>query len=195
MPFKDKEKAAQWQRDHRNREKDKAYRELHRDTALAYDRAYKENHRERLLQQAKDYYYSHREAKLAYQKEYGLTHKDKVRAYHLKWQRAHAEKCRVRRLTWQRNNPEKVKEYNLRRHAAKMGVATERIDYKQITIRDRMICGICHKRVASQDLSFDHIVPLSLGGPHFNNNIQVAHRYCNASRGAGRIPAQMRLGL
>jgi 5-methylcytosine-specific restriction endonuclease McrA len=60
--------------------------------------------------------------------------------------------------------------------------------------RDRNICQICKRVVGSRGASIDHIVPISHGGSHTWENVQLAHTKCNSSRGAGRLPAQMRLG-
>ena len=65
------------------------------------------------------------------------------------------------------------------------------IDLEAIKERDRMRCCICGRKVAEKDLSFDHTIPLSLGGPHIQENLRVAHLCCNSRRGAGRLPVQM----
>ena len=66
------------------------------------------------------------------------------------------------------------------------------IDYKAIIERDKKRCQICGKQIRKVDYSFDHIIPLSLGGAHSQENLQLTHRSCNSSRGAGRLPAQIR---
>ena len=65
------------------------------------------------------------------------------------------------------------------------------IDYKAIKVRDRMRCCVCGKKVKENDLSFDHSIPISLGGPHTQENLRVCHRRCNSRRGPGRLPVQM----
>ena len=62
-----------------------------------------------------------------------------------------------------------------------------------IAERDRWTCHICHKRVTRKNWSLDHLNPLSKGGSHTPENVALAHRRCNSKRGAGRIPAQLRL--
>jgi 5-methylcytosine-specific restriction endonuclease McrA len=54
-----------------------------------------------------------------------------------------------------------------------------------------MRCCICGKKVAENDLSFDHSLPISLGGPHSQENQRVSHWLCNNRRGAGWLPVQM----
>jgi 5-methylcytosine-specific restriction endonuclease McrA len=68
------------------------------------------------------------------------------------------------------------REFQRRRHA-KM---TERVDYAAILDRDGMVCHICTEPIASMaDLHFDHVVPLSKGGPHIAENIRPSHALCN----------------
>jgi len=35
-----------------------------------------------------------------------------------------------------------------------------------------------------EDLHFDHVVPLSKGGPHTTENIRPSHSTCNLKKGA-----------
>lgn len=46
-----------------------------------------------------------------------------------------------------------------------------------------MVCHICRRVVSQGELHFDHIVPLSRGGPHSADNIAVTHARCNLSKG------------
>ena len=46
------------------------------------------------------------------------------------------------------------------------------------------ICGICGKPVEYTELQIDHIIPLTRGGPHTYENLQVTHNKCNWSKGA-----------
>lgn len=72
-----------------------------------------------------------------------------------------------------------------------------RLDYdislRKLAARDNNICKICGKKVNWKDFkstgktiicgdkypSIDHIIPISKGGTHSWDNVQLAHRYCN----------------
>lgn len=54
--------------------------------------------------------------------------------------------------------------------------------------RDGMVCSICHLHVRREDASVDHVVPLSKGGPSTMDNLRLAHRRCNSSKG-NRAPS------
>ncbi|MDR2256996.1 MAG: HNH endonuclease [Arthrobacter sp.] len=65
---------------------------------------------------------------------------------------------------------------------------------KEIEKRDQGTCQICLKPVEA-DARFgplaptlDHIVPVSHGGSHSIDNLRLAHRICNTTRGAARLP-------
>lgn len=68
--------------------------------------------------------------------------------------------------------------------------------------RDKWTCQVCGKRTPRrlrgqphQDApELDHIVPLSMGGPHTYDNVQLACRGCNIAKGASWI-GQRRLGF
>lgn len=73
-----------------------------------------------------------------------------------------------------------------RRRAKKLETVIEPICYAEIRERDGMICQICGLPVDEYlkhpdhfSLSFDHAVPLSKGGTHTNDNLQVSHLICN----------------
>lgn len=75
------------------------------------------------------------------------------------------------------------------------GCEYEPISRLVILERDGWKCGICRgdidPNVAYPDLrsaSLDHIVPLSLGGPHLMSNVQAAHLICNIEKGAKLLP-------
>ena len=69
------------------------------------------------------------------------------------------------------------------------------VTMKKVIKRDRGICQICGKPVDAGDYkhgktgnlypTIDHIIPMSLGGGHVWDNVQLAHMYCNAKKGCG----------
>jgi 5-methylcytosine-specific restriction endonuclease McrA len=48
--------------------------------------------------------------------------------------------------------------------------------------RDDGICGLCGEDVDPFDYTLDHITPISAGGLHDPDNVQVAHRSCNSAK-------------
>ena len=81
-----------------------------------------------------------------------------------------------------------------RLRAKKYGVGFERgISLQALVRRDGLNCALCGKLCNWNDIkqgccgptypSIDHIIPMSKGGAHSWNNVQVAHRSCNTMKG------------
>ena len=94
-------------------------------------------------------------------------------------------------------NKEKQKAHKRLREAKakKNGKIEWNISLEKLIQRDEGICKICGRQVDTEDYyytdegyfiagdnypSIDHIIPLAKGGTHTWNNIQLAHRHCNA---------------
>ena len=75
------------------------------------------------------------------------------------------------------------------RNAKKLEQFIEVVDPLVVYNRDKGICGICHKIVSIDDYHIDHIIPLSKGGEHSYNNVQLAHSKCNLHKWAN-VPKQ-----
>lgn len=130
-----------------------------------------------------------------YHKNYRHAHKEQRNAKSREYFRLHREKRLEQAKVWRHNNVEKARELDTRKRARKRSAAIGKVDYELIMLRDRMRCGICGKRVARKDLSFDHIIPLVCGGAHAEWNIQVAHLTCNSRKNVGYLPSQVRLPM
>jgi 5-methylcytosine-specific restriction endonuclease McrA len=84
---------------------------------------------------------------------------------------------------YQQKHPELYRAIAAKYRAKKRNAAVGVVDYTLIIKRDRSRCGICNRHVKRCDRAFDHIIPLSRGGAHSMENIQVAHRHCNQRKG------------
>lgn len=134
-----------------------------------------------------------------YKRQWRLNHRQQCNISYAKYRRSHAEKRKAYLHTYRKNHKDD-EQYKLtkalgrqRRRAKTREAVIEDVSFEAIKLRDRMICGICHCKVKEKELSFDHIIPLSAGGAHAEYNLQVAHRLCNSSKCAGRIPTQIRI--
>jgi 5-methylcytosine-specific restriction endonuclease McrA len=77
-----------------------------------------------------------------------------------------------------------------KRRAQKLGTQVEELRPIDIYERDIWLCGLCSTPVDPDctwpdpmSPSLDHIKPLSLGGTHTYENVQLAHLVCNVSKG------------
>jgi len=57
------------------------------------------------------------------------------------------------------------------------------INRLELKSKDRDVCGICKNFVEMAQSSIDHITPISSGGLHVWDNVQLAHYSCNMKRG------------
>lgn len=119
------------------------------------------------------------------------AHKRKTWA---KYYEANREELIARSVEWQRSNPEKKRAYDLKRYALTRGAeGAELFTLDEIFERDGGVCHLCRKTVARSDASVDHLIPVSLGGPHTRANVGLAHRSCNSSKKAAPRGEQLRL--
>jgi len=151
------------------------YRARHPEKIAAASAAYRAANREKILEKKKAYWISHREERLAYARAYRLAHPEVRKAY----------------STTERELAASRERRHLRR-TRQASVPSERVDVSVLLERDRGLCGICGKKVKRGDVSLDHILPVSRGGPHTYANVRVAHLRCNMLRG-NRGAAQLRL--
>lgn len=49
--------------------------------------------------------------------------------------------------------------------------------------RDGHICYLCNKPMLRTDMTIDHVVPLSKGGPDDTRNYRLVHSLCNVKKG------------
>lgn len=71
--------------------------------------------------------------------------------------------------------------------------------FTEIFERDGGLCQICGEGMdgvwpGPLSPSLDHVVPLSLGGAHAPENVQLAHLRCNVSKGA-RLDSDHQIAL
>jgi len=125
---------------------------------------------------------------------YRKNHPDRIKIQKVADKKAHASRYKAYYLQWARANRDKCREKASRRRARRNANSVEPYSRAAIFKRDGGICHICRKPVG-QDYHIDHLIPLSRGGADAPWNVAVAHRRCNFQRGAGRIPAQLRLKL
>ncbi|RUP04752.1 MAG: hypothetical protein EKK34_12630 [Mycobacterium sp.] len=100
------------------------------------------------------------------------------------------ERKRMYYATWTPEQYAKHVARNLKRRHLMADTAVEPIFNEEIFERDKWVCQLCFEDVDPllfyphpESASLDHITPLSLGGTHTEDNVQLAHFRCNCSKG------------
>lgn len=186
------------------------------DCRRRYQQEYREQRKETHPDYFKDYYRANRERRKLESREYARAHADDNRRRVREWAKANPEKAREahrrkRKLRpehyremwarwaqknpqsrknatkrWQERNPDKVRANWQRRRAREYDAFVAEVILQEIWDRDEGRCGICGKSIGDGPVHLDHILPLAAGGTHEPDNVQLAHPFCNQSKGARR---------
>jgi 5-methylcytosine-specific restriction endonuclease McrA len=103
------------------------------------------------------------------------------------WRVAHPEAVAAYQRNWKRSHPETAARLRLaakqRRRALLRGNEHAPYDYRAVVF-GAVRCGICREVYESEaDRVLDHIIPITRGGGDIPENVQSAHRLCNARKG------------
>ncbi len=123
-----------------------------------------------------------------YDRQYKKQNHDRVIANVMNWQANNIEQRRKHaRDSYWRNREDRIIQHGdqyRKRRAAKYGAVIDKdITIAKLYERDEGICGICQEKCNWGDKSMDHIKPLSKGGTHTWDNVQLAHLVCNSKKG------------
>lgn len=130
----------------------------------------------------KAYYLAHKEQETAVNKKYYVANHKKILLKRREYAAKNSIDIVTRVAKWQKDNPEKFSRYltnsKHKRRAQKNGTSIGKVDFAAIHTRNGMTCGICHQSINGK-FHYDHIIPLSKGGAHITENIQLSHPKCN----------------
>ena len=157
----------------------KKYREENQENVAVAKKRYCEENREEVVAYNQRYYEENREQILASAKRYNEENPESVAAYQKRYYETHLEKVAARNKQWKQANPEKNAASSHRRRARLAGVVSEAFDITDLFERDGQQCRYCG---ATENLTTEHIVPISEGGPNILDNCVVACRSCNSSK-------------
>ena len=114
---------------------------------------------------------------------YRRANPERNRVYQRAYYNRHREAIQTKAKVWERNwriaNPERRRANEGKRRAAKRQTATGPVDYLAVLRAYGRVCHLCGGAIEVDDLEFDHVIPLSKGGTHTENNSLPAHRARN----------------
>lgn len=141
---------------------------------------------ERARQRARDHYATNKEKSLANVAAWQAANHEKVAAYKKKHVVEHREACNLSASRYRHANPEKRCAWEHSRRAQKRaseGTLSTGI-HGRLMAQQRGKCPCCHADLRSTGTHMDHIMPLALGGPNTDDNIQLLCPPCNLSKSA-----------
>lgn len=167
---------------------DPAYAAEVKAKRAAQDKAYKQENREKYNARMREWHRKTVENSpeyLARKRAAGRKHyaenQNKRREANKRWY-ANADRSEYN-LAWSRANRDKRAEVGRRREARKKGATQiDKFTRQDVWIQGWGVCGICMAPANPDDWHVDHIIPLSRGGQHTLNNVQVSHPRCNLSK-------------
>lgn len=112
-------------------------------------------------------------------KAWVANNKDKKRKSNKEWELANAEKVRLKNRNWAASNPQKIIQKNLRRNSrVKAGgiYLISKTEINHILAKPCFYCGL------KEQITIDHVMPVSRNGKHSIGNLVAACKSCNSSK-------------
>jgi len=154
-----------------------------KDLAMTYDPAWYQVNKKKVNEWNRRWREANKEQMKAIVKRWYLAHPDRVRENRRRWYLENKERWLENARNLPKKEPEKWKliwaEKRGVRRARKAGSDIGRVELRRILNIHGYICHICKAPVAPWDIHFDHVIPLSKGGSHTEENIRPAHADCN----------------
>lgn len=145
---------------------------------------YKKNNPEKVKQDGTQYREKNKDREHARGKAWRAKYPEKEYQRHLKYYVNNYEKVQAKTLAWQRANPEKLSNYYHSRRAKKLNNGVFFISSKEMNKLYKKPCVYCGK---TDDITVDHVIPITRGGRHSIGNLVPACGSCNYSKNAKTI--------
>ncbi len=124
-----------------------------------------------------------------YEKKYWSTKRDKRRKQVLDSQSKNKEHHKEQRKEYLKTDTgiAMYKRQTQTRYAIKKNAFIEKVNPIDKYREQCGVCYICNNKFEFSQMELDHVVPLSRGGKHSNENTKMACSRCNRSKGAKLI--------
>jgi 5-methylcytosine-specific restriction endonuclease McrA len=185
----------------RNKQYRVNYRAEHQDYFREYNQQYQKEHAEELKARKREYLSREqvKEHHKNWKRQDRLKNREKIQARMQKWLEKHPGYTKERNKLYREMKGDTLREYDrqrskdpkrkdqlrdhkARRRAQKLGSRIGRIRWDHIIQRDNATCYLCEKKLSKKEITFDHVIPLTRGGPHTEDNLKVACRSCNSRK-------------
>ena len=161
------------------------YQSSNIDKRNAYLAEYCSLNRDRIKATKAEYYLANQEKMSARRAAYYAANAEKIKASCAKYSAANPEKSKAATAAWRAANPDAVRVYSHNRRArerAAGGKLSPDLAARLFKIQ-RGKCACCGVSIEDGN-HMDHVIPVALGGPNEDWNIQLLCAPCNLSKGA-----------
>lgn len=131
-------------------------------------------------ERAREWYANNTERAKATQKAYFLKHSSEILEYIKQWQKANPEKVKKYIKKCLTNNPEHARIQDARRKAVYLKGDFTYDQWEEILEQFNYCCAYCLN--PSDNLTMDHMEPISKDGPHTRDNVIPACGPCNSTK-------------
>jgi hypothetical protein len=149
-----------------NVKKSKEWNEKNPKAKRDLDKRYQEKNKEKILERKKNDYYKNREERLEKAKEHYKANKEYIK-----------ERINEYRKT---DRGKAVKRASESKRRAQQEDSDITADFLQQLKEETEYCELCGKYLENPEL--DHIIPLAIGGPHYQSNVRYICKDCNIKR-------------
>ena len=184
-PEKLNEASANWRKNNPEKAKAgvKAWRLENPEKQKAINAAYRKRWPEKISAKSSEWAKKKPERHRANGNAWAKANPEKVRARSAAWDMANPERKKKNSANWTKANPELKRIYRHTRRAREMeseGVLTKGLSKKLFALQ-RGMCPCC-KQPLGDDFHLDHKMPLALGGPNTDDNMQLLRAKCNRQK-------------
>lgn len=101
----------------------------------------------------------------------------------IKWTTNNKEYKNQHRKLWRKNNPLFAKAENFQNTLRKYGLTLSLNKIRKWIKTQKLICGICNKKLNLNKICLDHKISISNGGSVKLQNCHLVHKKCNLIKG------------
>lgn len=133
----------------------------------------------------RDYYSRNKQSVQSYIKTWIDNNRGKHATYVKKWNDKNSDYKKTLNAAWKKSNKDLVNASTQKRRAARrcqLGIVSRDIVQKLLKTQQNF-CVNCHADLLKVGYHIDHNMPLSLGGLHDDNNLQLLCPTCNMKKG------------
>ena len=150
----------------------KAWREANKEQIAAYKKVWRDANKEKIAGYRKAFYVANREKELAQCKIWRTENHENVLTKHKIYHAAHPDEHCARQH-----------KYRAQKAGVNIGDPKAILAWlKSWKTETPVACHYCKKVAPGTEMTVDHVIPMSAGGPHDLTNIVVCCPSCNSSK-------------